>query len=173
MENIINITKENNNYYLTYNNFKEICYIGKNGLTNNKKEGDLKTPIGQFNLGIVFGTHKIEDIIIDKSFTYIQINQNLYWVDDINSKYYNKLVDITKVEKDWNSAENLLENAIPYEYAIEIKTNPSNIPGKGSAIFLHCKNKDYTAGCISLPKEKMIELLKVINKNTKIIINNL
>ena len=168
MKNTIYIKKEQNNYYLIYKNMKEKCYIGKGGLTKEKEEGDLKTPIGQFKLGIVFGTHKKEEITVDKSLTYIKINKNLYWVDDINSKYYNQLVDITKIKKDWNSAENLLENKQPYEYAIEIKTNPTNIPGKGSAIFLHCKRKEYTKGCISIEKDKMGHLLSLINSETKI-----
>ena len=172
MNNTIYVKKENNNYYLIYKDFKEICYVGKNGLTDDKKEGDLKTPIGKFKLGIVFGTNPKNRINIDNSFEYIEINKNLYWVDDINSKYYNQLVNINTTTKDWNSAENLLENKIPYEYAIEIKTNPNNIPGKGSAIFIHCKTKDYTAGCLSLPKNALKKLLSMINKDTKIIISD-
>ena len=172
MTNTIYIKKENNTYYLIYNDVKEECYIGKNGLTKDKKEGDLKTPIGEFNLGIVFGTHEKKEITMDKTLKYIQINKKLYWVDDPNSKYYNQLVDITKEEKDWNSAEHLIEHTIPYEYAIEINSNPQNIPGKGSAIFLHCKNKNYTAGCIAISPAKMKELLKSINKDTKIVIKD-
>ena len=168
MNNIIYIKKEQDNYFLSYKNLKEICYIGKNGLTKEKKEGDLKTPIGQFKLGLIFGVHKKEEINMNKTLNYIEMNKNLYWVDDINSKYYNQLVNITKVTKDWNSAENLLENKEPYEYAIEIKTNPTNIPGRGSAIFLHCKRKNYTAGCISINRDKMISLLSMIDSDTQI-----
>lgn len=29
---------------------------------------------------------------------YLKVNDNHYWVDDVNSKYYNKLVDIRKLE---------------------------------------------------------------------------
>ncbi len=171
MENIIYIKKINNDYYLQIDNLKTKCYIGKNGLTKIKKEGDMKTPIGIFNLGIAFGTHDKKEIDINKNLDYIRINKNLFWVDDPNSKYYNQLVDIKKTKIDWKSAENLLENAIPYEYAIEIKSNPKNTHGKGSAIFIHCKTKEYTAGCISISKEKMIELLKIINNKTKIMID--
>ena len=173
MKNTIYVTRENNNYYLTYKDFKEICYIGKNGLTNNKQEGDLKTPIGEFGLGLIFGTHPKSEIKLRHELDYVEINQNLYWIDDINSKYYNQLVDISKTKKDWISAEDLQANAIPYEYAIKIKTNPNNIPGKGSAIFIHCKNKDYTAGCIAISKDKMKKLVGMINKDTKININNI
>ena len=34
------------------------CCIGKKGLTNFKKEGDLKTPKGRFNLGSLFYKYK-------------------------------------------------------------------------------------------------------------------
>ncbi len=170
MNNIIYVNKTNTHYTLTYRDFETECYIGKNGLTENKKEGDLKTPIGRFKLGLVFGTHDKKDIKLNSSFNYQKINKNLYWVDDINSQYYNQLVNTTQIEKDWNSAENLLENKLPYEYAIEIKTNPQNIKGKGSAIFLHCTTKPYTAGCVAIPKEKMKELLSLIDSSTEIII---
>lgn len=106
------------------------AFIGKNGITQNKVEGDGKTPEGIYKLGLAFGTHDREDIELNKNIRYIKINKNLYWVDDIYSKYYNQLVDITKTNKDWNSAEHLVEYPNQYEYAIEIKTNTNNIPGK-------------------------------------------
>ena len=81
--------------------FEIEAFLGRNGVTTNKKEGDLKTPIGSFNLGIAFGTHDIQKEI---KMPYIQINENLYWVDDINSRYYNQLVDVQKLSKDWESA---------------------------------------------------------------------
>ena len=145
--------------------FETNAFIGKNGCTVNKKEGDCKTPLGIYNLGIAFGMHKsLKNLRVG----YIQINNDLYWVDDVKSKYYNKLVDISKVNKDWNSAEHLIEYPKQYEYAIEIKTNPNNLPGQGSAIFLHCSMGRPTAGCIAIPKEKMLELLKSIGENVLI-----
>ena len=42
---------------------------------------------------------------------------------------------------------------------------------KGSAIFLHLtKNYQKTAGCIALNKKDFLIILKIINKNSKIII---
>ena len=117
-----------------YDEFKKIfktdAFIGKNGLTTNKVEGDGKTPKGVFKLGLVFGTHNRKDIKLNPNIKYTEINENLYWVDDIFSKYYNQLVDITKVHKDWQSAEHLIQYPKQYEYAIEIKTNINNTPGK-------------------------------------------
>lgn len=141
------------------------AFIGKNGPTLNKKERDYCTPIGEFNLGLLLGTH---DGISNENYSYAKINSNMYWVDDSNSIYYNKLVDITKEKKDWNSAEHLIDYPIQYEYLIEIKSNPLNIPNKGSAIFLHCSNNTATHGCIAISKENMKKLINNIDKNTKI-----
>ncbi len=170
------------------------AFIGQEGLTKDKKEGDKQTPVGTFELGLLFGTHKKEilkrNYILDceekKSvsildykekinnnifnYNYIEINKNLYWVDDVKSKYYNKLVDISNVEKDWDSAEHLISYKNEYEYAIEIKINPKNIRGKGSATFLHCSTGKPTAGCIAIDKKYMEKIFSLIDENTKIII---
>ena len=52
---------------------------------------------------------------------------------------------------------------------INYNTNPI-IKNKGSAIFLHVANTDYsgTAGCIALKQDDLIELLKNIDIDTKI-----
>lgn len=131
----VNQTKEENKATLVFYDksnkiFETKAFLGKNGITSNKIEGDGKTPKGIFSLGMAFGIHSKEDIDLNPKIKYIQINENLYWVDDIYSKYYNQLVDISKVNKDWKSAEHLIEYPKQYEYAIEIKTNPKNIPGK-------------------------------------------
>lgn len=147
-------------------NIETIAYIGRNGVTSNKKEGDGKTPLGEFELGHILGTNK--NITNSNGLKYMQITKNMYWVDDSKSKYYNKLVDILEVKKDWNSAEHLVDYPIQYEYLIEIKTNPNNIPGKGSAIFLHCSNNGPTAGCIAIDKEIMRKIIESINEYTRI-----
>ena len=44
-------------------------------------------------------------------------------------------------------------------------------PNKGSAIFIHLtKNYKKTAGCIAMNKKDFLIMLKIINKNSKIII---
>lgn len=159
------INEFKNNIILSAN-----AFIGKNGAIKLKYEGDGKTPIGTFELGIAFGLHDRSEISFDKSMEYIKINSNLYWVDDVRSNYYNQLVDITQVQKDWSSAECLIDYPVQYEYAIEIKANPDNVPGKGSAIFIHCSNGKSTAGCVAIKKENMIELMQIVTPKTKIVI---
>lgn len=164
--------KENNKGILKFPEYdiETTAYLGKSGVTKDKKEGDGKTPLGDFKLGIILGIHPKEEIANGIKSEYIQITEDMYWVDDPRSKYYNKLVDISTVEKDWNSAEHLIDYPIQYEYLIEIKTNPKNIPGKGSAIFLHCTNNKPTEGCIAIDRENMKKLIEIINNQTKIAI---
>lgn len=157
---VSNIIKEQATLELYEKNkkiFETKAYIGKNGITNKKQEGDGKTPLGIYKLGIAFGMHEL------KNKNYIQINKNLYWIDDTKSKYYNQLIDITKTEKDWETAEHLIDYKEQYEYAIEIKTNNQNIPGQGSAIFLHCSVGSPTSGCVAIDREKMRYIIENID----------
>lgn len=166
--NILVLAKENNNAILKIHkyNIETNAYIGRNGVTANKKEGDGKTPIGEFELGIILGTH--QNIQNKNGLKYKQITEDMYWVDDPKSRHYNQLVNISTTKKDWDSAEHLIQYPIQYEYLIEIKTNPKNIPGKGSAIFLHCTNNRPTAGCVAIDKVIMKKIIENINEKTKI-----
>lgn len=130
----------NNRAMLCFKNIKCDAYIGKNGITTNKIEGDKKTLLGGFELGIAFGVNQLEKIKIDNSIEYKRIEDTMFWVSDGESKYYNQLVNVVDNACDWEEAEHLIEYPIEYELAVEIKINPKNIPYKGSAIFLHCSN---------------------------------
>lgn len=152
-------------YLLSYPkyNIKTKAFIGKKGLTINKHENDLKTPIGTFELGIKLSMKQFSNCQV--------INKYMYWIDDSKSKYYNQLINITKIKKDWKSAEHLIEYKKAYKYLIEIKCNPYNIPYKGSAIFLHCKYKKTTHGCIAIKQKTLKKIIKLMDNNTKIIIS--
>lgn len=164
------VNKENEGvlYFKKYN-IKAKAYIGKNGFTTDKYEKDGKTPLGEFNLGIVMGIYPENEVEKSNEIIYKKITDKMYWVDDPESNYYNKLVKDISL-KDWNSAEHLVDYKVQYEYLIEIKTNLKNIKGKGSAIFLHCSNGNNTDGCIAVDKEIMKKLIKHIDKNTKVVI---
>ena len=163
------------NAILKYPKFNIVtkAYIGRNGAISQiqKQEGDGKTPLGEFELGIALG--KFPSTNNTNGLKYMQITEDMYWIDDVKSKYYNQLVNISKVTKDWNSAEHLIDYPIQYEYLIEIKTNPNNIPQRGSAIFLHCSNNQATAGCVAVDRNVMKEIIENIDENTKIIITKM
>lgn len=133
-------------------------YVGKNGITSDKKEGDKKTPKGLFPLLFAFGIEENPE----SSMIYQTVTAESYWVDDPNSAYYNQWVEGVD-SKDWNSAEHLIEYPEQYAYAVVIGYNNDPIePGKGSAIFLHCGNRP-TAGCVSIPRDYMKQLLQWLN----------
>ena len=87
--------------------------------------------------------------------------------------YYNKWVNISNVNKDWNSAENLKSASPFYNYALALNYNTEAVPGKGSAIFIHCTKTDKdtsSAGWIRRPEEYMKKLVQTVDSNTKIVI---
>ena len=141
--------------------------VGYNGISYNKSEGDGKTPAGVYSFGTGFGINNNPGSGIG----YRKVTEKDYWVDDVNSTYYNKWVNIDEVEKDWNSAEHLYKYKEQYSYAAVINYNTYNIqPGKGSAIFLHANGNGATAGCVSVPKNVMVQMLNKLDSSSRIVI---
>ncbi len=150
---------------LIFEDFSFKCCIGKNGITNNKIEGDKKTPKGLFSLGNVY-FRKDRNIKPITKLNSISINKKMGWCNDVGNNKYNKLIRINKKIKH----EKMFRKDYKYDYVIPINYNTKNIKiGKGSAIFIHLtKNYKPTAGCIALQKKDFLILLRMISKNTKI-----
>jgi len=157
-----------NKHTVEVGDFKFKCCIGINGLTKFKKEGDGKTPKGTFKIEhLYFRKDRIKKPLT--KLKCIKINRNMGWCDDVKEKNYNKLIKINKKF----SHEKLFRKDKKYDLLIPIKYNfDKTIPGKGSCIFIHLtSNYKPTAGCIALKKHDLLILLKLINRNNKIIIN--
>ena len=155
-------------HFLLYKGYKLKCSIGKSGLTNFKKEGDLATPKGLFKLGLLYYRKdrikplkcKIKKKVIKKS---------MGWCNDSRSKKYNREIYFPFKY----SAEKLYRRDRIYDIFINIKYNHSPIiKKKGSAIFLHLSNKKYkpTSGCVAILKKDFLKILPLINYSTKILI---
>ena len=154
------------NKVLKYKNFLYKCAIGKNGITNNKIEGDKCTPSGIYSIDqIYYRKDKLTLPTID--FQTTPINKNFGWCDDTTSSHYNKFIEFPFSDR----AEILFREDEIYNIicVISYNTNPT-IKNKGSAIFLHVANTNYsgTAGCLALKQSDLIELLQNINIDTKI-----
>lgn len=155
---IMMFTKNNNEIWYS-NDLDTYGYIGYNGITYNKQEGDKKTPAGLYSIGQAF-------YINDKPQTGLntfQITPDTYWVDDANSKFYNQKVIGTE-NKDWNSAESMyyISNYI-YGFTINYNTSPIK-SGEGSAIFFHV-GSTATAGCIATQEDMVIKYLNALSAN--------
>jgi len=158
-----------NKHRLHINEFKFKCCVGKNGRSIKKKEGDKKTPKGLYSIGnLYYRSDRLKKP--STKLKIIKIKQNMGWSHDPRyPKYYNKLIIVNKKIKH----EKLFRKDNKYDLLILIKYNyPKSIIKKGSCIFLHLtKNYKPTAGCIALKKKDFIILLKLINRNTKILIS--
>ena len=155
--------------YLTYQNNKVKCAIGKKGIGKKQKEGDQITPRGTFRVkSILYRKDKINYFksVIKKT----PIKKNMGWCDDPKSKDYNKLI---KYPFNYKSEKLYRSNNI-YDIILVLDFNMHPIKkNKGSAIFIHISNNKYspTQGCIAIKKKELLKLIKFIDKKTKIFIN--
>jgi len=156
-----------NKEFLIIDDFIFKCAIGKSGIKSRKKEGDKSTPSGNFSLGKLYYRSDRVQKPLTKLPTKI-IRKNMGWCDDFKSKYYNKEILINKKIKH----EKLFKKDNSYDYFIVINYNIKKIrPNTGSAIFIHLtKNYNPTAGCIALKKKDFLIFVKLVDKNTRIMI---
>lgn len=154
--------------------FEVESVYGRNGASKEKREGDGKTPEGIFGLTMAFGILPSPGSVL----AYHQIQEGDFWVDDVDSSYYNRLVNVKETGRHWKSGENMIAQAPYYDYGLALDFNKECTPGAGSAIFIHCedaqsgteKKKTGSAGCIRLPKEQMKLLVQKADAKTKVII---
>ena len=161
----IKINKE----YLSLGDYKVKCAIGKRGISNKKKEGDLTTPKGVYRIkGIFYRKDKVKKLksIIKKKV----IKKNMGWCDDPKSKDYNKLI---KYPFKYNS-EKLFRSDNIYDIVVvlDFNMNPTK-KNKGSAIFIHVakKNLSPTKGCVAIKKKELKKIVRLMSKKVKIIIS--
>jgi len=141
--------------------------VGQNGL-GKTVEGDKKTPRGTYDLTMAFGIEANPGTELP----YTQLTKDHYWCCTSDSEYYNQLVDIGKTEyAPTKSDEHLKAVKGYYDYAIVLNYNPDCVPGKGSAIFLHCTGeKATTNGCIAIAEDTLVQILKMLKPGAKIVI---
>ena len=139
--------------------------LGTNGLSYNKKEGDRKSPIGVYPLERAFGS--VENP--GTKLTYTQFYQNDFWVDDIQSEFYNTFQKGPSNGR-WSSAEDLFAIGNRYKYFAVVEYNTVNpLPGAGSAIFLHVwkDQSSPTAGCTAFSEENLLKIMRWLDPAQK------
>lgn len=167
LENMINVGVKNGQCTLTYKNKSYKCSIGKNGLGKHKVEGDQKTPIGIFDIREVF-YRKDRVTNLSTKLPTIVIEKNYAWCDIANSPRYNEFI-LTPSSQCPGTSEDLHMDRDLYDIVVPIEYNANRTPGQGSAVFLHVATEDYgpTAGCVSMAKHDLINLLSEINTKTR------
>ncbi len=134
-----------------------------------KKEGESKTPAGLFGFCFAFGYS--QQAALGITWPYLPLDENFVGVDDPESRYYNCIVDKSKLKvHDWKSAEQMLRPDGLYKWGLVIDYNFENaIKGAGSQIFIHIWRGPAigTEGCIAMPEEKLLDLLKWIDGGSR------
>ena len=139
------------------------AYVGQNGI-NKTREGDKKTPTGDFSLSTPFGIQKSPG----SKMKYTKINKDHYWCGD--KIKYNKLINIKQVRHKCRG-EHLIRYTKQYAYAMNIGYNAAGTYKKGSAIFLHCFGyNNYTLGCVAVSKDNMKKIIQTCEAGTRICI---
>ena len=141
-------------------------YIGLNGL-GKTKEGDNKTPIGDFGIITAFGIKKNPGTALP----YIEATPDIYCCAD--AECYNRMINITEHPHECEG-EHLVDYSPEYNYGIFIDYNAECEYGKGNSIFFHCTGANtYTGGCIAISEEDMVTLLHQLDSNARIVIDYL
>ena len=162
----MDILVKNNFLYTNEEKFK--CALGINGLTMNKTEGDLCTPIGKFKFEkIYYRSDKLGPLkfLIPSK----EILKDDGWCDDPESTFYNQHIKLPSMK----SAERLYRDDDLYDIVCVLNYNTKPVEaGKGSAIFLHASKPNFegTEGCIAIEHKNVLELSQKIQINSTIII---
>lgn len=140
--------------------------IGKNG-PGRQREGDGKTPLGDFGLICGFGIKSDPGTHLP----YVPVTENTWCCGD--EAAYNRIIDISALPHVCRG-ERMADYAPEYNYGIFFDYNAEGIPGRGFAIFLHCRGeKPYTEGCIAVDEADMIRLLKSLDTGARLCIYRL
>lgn len=136
-------------------------FVGANGVTEDMHEGSNATPKGFFPISEAF--YISEQPETDLSL--FQITNDTYWIDDPDSAFYNRRVEGTE-NKDWNSAEHMIDYTVAYEYGFVVDYNTEAVYNAGSAIFFHVSYNP-TAGCVGTSRDMVLKYIAALDLSEK------
>ena len=125
--------------------------IGRAGFAapGDKREGDGRTPSGTYGFDFAFGVEPDPGAALP----FRQVTgPSIVWDDNPSSPSYNLWVDGGRGEAMYVSPA--------YDFGAVIAYNTARTPGLGSAIFLHVSTGGPTAGCVSLPADRLLDVLR-------------
>jgi L,D-peptidoglycan transpeptidase YkuD (ErfK/YbiS/YcfS/YnhG family) len=145
---------------------RAVC--GKAGVRAEKREGDHASPAGTFPLLQAF--YRPDRIAPPQTRLPIAaLKESDGWVDDPDDPSYNRMVTLPYPA----SHEDLWRADGLYDLIVVIGYNTAPVvPGRGSAIFLHCARPDFagTEGCIAVAREVLLPLLRLLGPGSAITI---
>lgn len=131
--------------------------LGRSGMTNQKTEGDGKSPIGLYKLGTAFGIDSKPKYV---QMPYKEIDSQDKFINDPEHPDYNTWVH---GDTDAKSYEKMYRKDECYDLGVVIEYNMNPVvTSMGSAIFIHIwksRNKS-TEGCVAMSRADLEDLLE-------------
>jgi L,D-peptidoglycan transpeptidase YkuD (ErfK/YbiS/YcfS/YnhG family) len=134
--------------------------VGWNGLADRRREGDGTTPTGVYTIGrVMYGNAPNPGV----RYRYRRLVCGDWWNEDPRSPTYNTFQHIRCGARPpfRVTTPGLWQEKRAYRHfaVIEYNTRPV-VPGKGSGIFLHAQTGSSTNGCVSLPADRLVTVLR-------------
>lgn len=138
-----------------------LAHVGRNGVSEAKREGDKTTPAGAFGIqAVMYGVGPNPRV----RYRYRRLVCGDWWVEDSRSPYYNRFKHVRCGSKPpfRITSEDMSRSPISYRHlaVIDYNTHPI-VPGRGSGIFLHVSaSGGPTLGCVSLSYTQLVTTLR-------------
>ena len=136
------------------------AWVGGNGTSPAKREGDRRTPTGVFGfLPTMYGIEPSPGV----RYRYHRIVCGDWWVEDPASPSYNRFrhVRCGSSPPFRTTSEDMSRSPTAYRHLAVIAYNTRPVvPGRGSGIFLHVEVHSSTNGCVSLPRAQLLRVLR-------------
>ncbi len=134
--------------------------VGRNGLRENRREGDGTTPVGTFPIGsTMYGNAPNPGV----RFRYRRLRCGDWWVEDPRSPAYNSFRHLPCGQeppfRTTTGDMSKSRRAFAHLAVVEFNMHPV-VPGRGSGIFLHAGTGGPTNGCISLRRLDLVRVLR-------------
>jgi len=144
------------------------CALGRNGVTQRKREGDGKTPVGRFAL--TGGYWRQDRSPLPGAHLPLRpIKADMGWCDDVGDANYNRPLRLPARARH----EELARSDGLYDVVLVLDHNQRpRVRGHGSAIFFHLTRNgdDPTAGCVAIARAQMLRLLPRLSRDCVMII---
>jgi L,D-peptidoglycan transpeptidase YkuD (ErfK/YbiS/YcfS/YnhG family) len=138
------------------------AHLGRNGLSAHHHEGDNTTPIGLFGFqSTMYGVLPNPGV----AYQYHRLVCGDWWDEQSSSALYNHFVHVPcgTMPNFGGGSEALWETLPSYDYLAVITYNRNPIvPGRGSAIFLHVSSGRPTTGCVSIPVNDLLRVVRAL-----------
>ena len=136
------------------------AWLGGNGASPVKHEGDRRTPSGIFGfLPTMYGISPNPGV----RYRYHRVVCGDWWVEDPASPFYNRFRHVRCGSQPpfRTTSEDMSRSPTAYQHLAVIAYNTSPVvPGRGSGIFLHVSTGRPTLGCVSLPLPQLLATLR-------------